>query len=97
MVTAGANQAFVNVLLTLTDAADKVVLFRPYYFNHLMACQMTGGARSVVLGQPDKASMKPDLQWLQEELQGPAPPKMVTIVNPCNPAGAATALMTPVY
>lgn len=87
MVTAGANQAFVNVLLTLTDAEDAVVLFWPYYFNHLMACQMTGGARSVVLGPPG-ASLKPDLAWLEKELNGDHPPKMVVIVNPCNPAGA---------
>ena len=86
MVTAGANQAFVNVLLTLTDADDPVVFFKPYYFNHLMACQMTGGARSIVLGPPD-ACLKPDLAWLAEELNGDNPPKMVVIVNPCNPAG----------
>lgn len=41
MVTAGANQAFVNVVLTLLDASDKVVLFVPYYFNHLMAIQVS--------------------------------------------------------
>lgn len=35
MVTAGANQAFVNLVLTLCDASDKVVLFKPYYFNHM--------------------------------------------------------------
>ena len=40
MVTAGANQAFVNIVLTLLDAGDRAVLFRPYYFNHLMALQV---------------------------------------------------------
>ena len=92
MVTAGANQAFVNVLLTLTDATDTIVLFKPYYFNHLMACQMTGSARTVLLGEP-QANMKPDLQWLQQQLQSEKPPKMVTIVNPCNPAGACTGCL----
>lgn len=87
MVTAGANQAFVNVLLSLTDAADRVVLFRPYYFNHLMAVQMTGGARAVSFGEPT-SDLKPDLDWLEAELAGEKPPKMVVIVNPCNPAGA---------
>lgn len=42
MVTSGANQAFVNLVLSLVDAKDRVVLFAPYYFNHLMALQMTG-------------------------------------------------------
>jgi aspartate/methionine/tyrosine aminotransferase len=35
-VTAGANQGFTNIVLALVDAADPVVLFAPYYFNHLM-------------------------------------------------------------
>jgi aspartate/methionine/tyrosine aminotransferase len=36
MVTQGANQAFVNVVLSLCDSDDQVVLFPPYYFNHKM-------------------------------------------------------------
>ena len=48
MVTTGANQAFVNVVLSLLDAGDKAVLFKPYYFNHHMALQMTGA------GQPSR-------------------------------------------
>ena len=40
MVTAGANQAYTNVVLTLMDAGDAAMLFRPYYFNHLMALQV---------------------------------------------------------
>lgn len=39
---AGANQAFVNIVLTLLDADDRAVLFWPYYFNHLMALQVRG-------------------------------------------------------
>ncbi|KAK9815338.1 hypothetical protein WJX72_001946 [[Myrmecia] bisecta] len=87
MVTAGANQAFTNVLLTLMDASDRIVLFTPYYFNHLMAVQMTGGAHNVVYGECDKQTWHPDLDWLERELAGPSPPKVVVIVNPCNPTG----------
>ena len=38
-MTSGANQAFTNVVLTLLDASDRIILFVPYYFNHLMAIQ----------------------------------------------------------
>ncbi len=58
MVTAGANQAFTNVVLTLLDSQDKVVLFKPYYFNHLMAVQMTGGADNVVYGRYSKLPLQ---------------------------------------
>ena len=44
MVTTGANQAFVNVVLTLLDAGDTAMLFKPFYFNHHMALQAPHGA-----------------------------------------------------
>ena len=46
MVTSGANQAFANLVVSLLDAGDRCVLWAPYYFNHLMALQMTGNATS---------------------------------------------------
>jgi aspartate/methionine/tyrosine aminotransferase len=86
-VTAGANQAFANVVISLLDPSDTACLFVPYYFNHLMAIQMTGGANSVLLGPCDPKTFHPDLEWLASRLAGPSPPKMVVLVNPCNPTG----------
>ena len=34
MVTAGANQAFANLVVSLVDSEDAVVVFPPFYFNH---------------------------------------------------------------
>lgn len=39
-ITSGANQGFMNVALTLTDAADDVVVLSPYYFSHLLSLQL---------------------------------------------------------
>lgn len=78
MVTAGANQAFTNVVLTLLDETDRAVLFAPIYFNHRMAIQMTGGGDRVVLGPRVPGLMHADLDWLEAELAGPTPPKMVS-------------------
>ena len=33
MVTAGANQAFINLVLTICDAGDEAILISPYYFS----------------------------------------------------------------
>jgi len=66
MVTAGANQAFVNIVLTLVDESDRVVLFKPYYFNHIMALQMTGGAQQV--GEHQHVTENTSLAWLQHNL-----------------------------
>ena len=49
---------------------------------------MTGGAEAVRLGPCDPASWRPNLEWLAEELTGASPPRMVVLVNPCNPTGA---------
>lgn len=88
MVTAGANQAYMNVVVALLDANTKATLFAPYYFNHLMAIQMTGGADKVVLGSLDKDYF-PDADWLEQHLAEGEPGEVVTIVNPCNPTGVA--------
>lgn len=60
-----AAQAYTNVVLTLTDEADRCVLFAPYYFNHLMAHQMTGGGGNVVFGPCAPDNFHPDLDWLE--------------------------------
>jgi hypothetical protein len=43
VITAGANQAYTMVVLTLVDAADRAVLFQPFYFNARMAFQVGRG------------------------------------------------------
>eukprot|EP00928_Gymnodinium_smaydae_P065218 TRINITY_DN48393_c0_g1_i1.p1 TRINITY_DN48393_c0_g1~~TRINITY_DN48393_c0_g1_i1.p1 ORF type:complete len:438 (+),score=75.53 TRINITY_DN48393_c0_g1_i1:58-1371(+) len=98
MVTAGANQCYTNLVLSLLDAGDAAVLFRPYYFNHMMALQMTGSAREVVLA-PSLPDLQPDLAALQAELESRAGSgrnkiKMVTLVNPGNPTGVMIPLTT---
>ena len=91
MVTAGANQAYTNVVLALMDANSPSLLYRPYYFNHLMAHQMTGSHAELVL--PDALpDLQPDLDVLRTELEGRAARgdaqlAMVTLVNPGNPTG----------
>eukprot|EP00850_Spirogloea_muscicola_P018069 SM000162S02347 [mRNA] locus=s162:37678:40298:+ [translate_table: standard] len=88
MVTAGANQAFTNVVLATCDAEDAVVLFVPYYFNHLMAFHMSG-TKNIVYGQCDP-DLHPDADWLEEALsgrQGELIPKVVVVINPGNPTG----------
>ncbi len=87
IVTAGANQGLTSLMLTLLDPADRAVLFKPYYFNALMALQMTGCGQTVAFGRSHPDTWRPDLDWLQDQLEGPNPPKLVYIVNPCNPTG----------
>ncbi|CAI9753679.1 unnamed protein product [Fraxinus pennsylvanica] len=87
MVTAGANQAFVNIVLTLCDAGDSVVMFAPYYFNSYMSFQMTG-VTDILVGPGDPKMLHPDADWLERTLKDTKPtPKLVSVVNPGNPSG----------
>lgn len=89
MVTAGANQAFVSLVLTLCDAGDSVVMFVPYYFNAYMSFQMTG-VTNIMVGPTDPNTLQPDADWLEKALspgEGKVVPKLVTVVNPGNPSG----------
>jgi aromatic aminotransferase len=87
MVTAGANQAYMNVVLTLLDQTTKAVVFAPYYFNHVMALQMTISNQNIVIGTTSVETGYPDLDWLEQQLQTDSTIKLVTLVNPGNPTG----------
>lgn len=52
-------QAFVNIVLTLCDAGDSVVMFAPYYFNAYMSFQMTG-VTNILVGPGDPETLHPD-------------------------------------
>eukprot|EP01012_Entosiphon_sulcatum_P007131 TRINITY_DN13553_c0_g1_i1.p1 TRINITY_DN13553_c0_g1~~TRINITY_DN13553_c0_g1_i1.p1 ORF type:complete len:421 (-),score=50.73 TRINITY_DN13553_c0_g1_i1:6-1268(-) len=84
MVTAGGNQAFLNVLLATCDAGAGCVLFPPYYFNHYMALQMNNV--TALLG-PRDSKLLPDIGWLEQLLPVSGGLGAVVIVNPCNPTG----------
>jgi hypothetical protein len=53
-------QAFVNLVLTLCDAGDSVVMFMPYYFNAYMSFQMTG-VTDILVGACDPKTLHPDV------------------------------------
>ena len=63
------------------------IILHADYFNALMAVQMTGGAPTMAFGPSHPDTFYPDLEWLQQELDGPHPPKLVYLVNPSNPSG----------
>lgn len=86
MVTVGANQAYTNCILSLMNQDQKVVVFAPYYFNHVMAIQMALPPESLVVG-PCSNDGVPDLKWLAMALQEDPSIHMVTLVNPGNPTG----------
>lgn len=83
MVTAGANMAFLNVLLAILDPGDEVILPLPYYFNQEMAIRMLNAVPVTV---PTTASYQLNVA----ELAAAITPKTraIVTVSPNNPTGA---------
>jgi aromatic aminotransferase len=50
----------VNLVLTLCDAGDSVVMYAPYYFNAYLSFQMTG-VTNIVIGESDPKTLNPDV------------------------------------
>jgi aspartate/methionine/tyrosine aminotransferase len=83
MVTAGANQAFANALLSITRPGDHVLVLSPYYFNHVMAVQLAG-CKPVVI-DTDR-NYQPIVERIGERITKRA--RAVVLVSPSNPTGA---------
>ncbi len=83
MVTSGANQAFLNALLAITDTKDEVVILTPYYFNHVMAVQMAG-CRPVLVHTEE--NYRPDLRAVESAINSNT--RAVVTISPNNPTGA---------
>ncbi len=83
VVTAGANMAFMNALLAVTDPGDEVILQTPYYFNHDMAIVMAG-CHAVPVDTDEHYQPRPDA--IRRAITPRT--KAVVTISPNNPSGA---------
>jgi len=83
VVTAGANMAFINSMLAITDPGDEIILLRPYYFNHEMAINMV--SCKAVIVDTDK-DYQPSLDKINAAITSKT--KAIVTVSPNNPTGA---------
>jgi aspartate/methionine/tyrosine aminotransferase len=84
VVTAGANQAFAEVLPAIVDAGDDVLLLSPYYLNHAMAAELVG-ARPVEVPLDAARDFAVDFVALERAVTTRS--RALVIVNPGNPVG----------
>jgi aspartate/methionine/tyrosine aminotransferase len=83
VVTAGANMAFMNAILAVTDPGDEVILQSPYYFNHDMAITMAG-CRMVPVATDADYQLRPDA--IRRAITTRT--RAVVTISPNNPSGA---------
>lgn len=83
MVTAGANMAFLNVLLAILDPGDEVILPVPYYFNQEMAIRMLN---CTPVGVPTDSQYQLQLEKIASAITDKT--RAIVTVSPNNPSGA---------
>ena len=83
MVTAGSNMAFLNILLTIADPGDEIILPLPYYFNQEMAVHMLNCTPVAV---PTDARYQLQLDALRAAITEKT--RAIVTVSPNNPTGA---------
>lgn len=83
VVTAGANMAFMNTMMAITDPNDEIILLRPYYFNHEMAINMVSCKPVIV---ETDSNYQPCLNKIISAITPKT--RAVVTVSPNNPSGA---------
>lgn len=86
LATPGANQAIYILLAVLADPGDEVILFRPYYFNNLMALQMLG-LKPVFIDAEANGTV--DVERVQTAITRRT--RAMIVISPNNPSGAVLA------
>lgn len=89
VVTNGLTHASYAVFMAALDPGDKVILLEPYYPQHVNKIEMAGG--KVVLAPLDKAKgFAIDVAAIEAKITPKT--RMISLVNPANPAGHVFSL-----
>ncbi len=83
VVTSGANQAFMNVILAITSPGDEIIFFSPTYFNYVMATKLAG-CKPIIIDTDEY--YQPLLERIVQKISKKT--KAIVTVSPNNPTGA---------
>jgi aspartate/methionine/tyrosine aminotransferase len=81
-VSAGANMAFFNIIFSITNPGDEIIILSPFYFNYEMAIQIAD-CKAVIVTTDN------NYQPIPEKIKNAITPKTQAIVtiSPNNPTG----------
>jgi aspartate/methionine/tyrosine aminotransferase len=82
VVTAGGNMAFINAILSITNAGDEIILQTPYYFNHEMAIKMAN-CQPICVETDDNYQLRP----AAIEAAITKKTRAIVTISPNNPTG----------
>ncbi len=85
VVSTGAKQSLINLILSTVNPGDEVVVPAPYWVTYYEQVKMAGGIPVVI-----SASVADDFKFTAAQLRKAITPKtkMLIFSNPCNPTGS---------
>ena len=85
VVSTGAKQSIANVLLSLVNEGDEVVIFAPYWVSYVEMVKLAEGTPVIVGAGIDK-DYKVTAQDVENAITSKT--KVILFSSPCNPSGA---------
>lgn len=85
VVSTGAKQSIANVLLSIVDPGDEVIIFAPYWVSYIEMVKLAEGTSVIVDG-----TIENDFKVTAEDLEKAitSRTKAILFSSPCNPTGA---------
>ena len=85
VVSNGAKQSIINVMLSLINPGDEVIVFSPYWVSYTAAIELAEGTPVLI-----KGSIDDDFKATAQQLKDAITPKTKAIIfsSPCNPTGS---------
>ena len=85
VVSNGAKQSIINVMMSLINPGDEVVVFSPYWVSYTAAIELAEGTPVLI-----KGALEDDFKATAQQLRDAITPKTRAIIfsSPCNPTGS---------
>ncbi|NOQ75686.1 MAG: aminotransferase class I/II-fold pyridoxal phosphate-dependent enzyme [Crocinitomix sp.] len=85
VVSTGAKQSLINVILSLVNPGDEVIVPAPYWVTYVEQVRMAGGIPVII-----ETSIDNDFKITSDQLANAltAKSKLMIFSNPCNPTGS---------
>ncbi len=85
VVSTGAKQSLINVILSLVNPGDEVIIPAPYWVSYFEQVRMAGGIPVVI-----QTTIEQDFKITGAQLAAAITPKTKLMIfsNPCNPTGS---------
>lgn len=86
VVSTGAKQSIMNVVMALVNPGDEVIIPIPYWVTYVEQVRLMGGVPVMV-----ETSIEDDFKITPDQLRSAITPKSKLMIfsNPCNPTGSA--------